>query len=995
MSRHQDLSGSRLRRWTSPTAWWRYLEMDTESLLMMMKGSLAPTIVIAISQSHAISDVTTTTGYLAALIAVSAQCLQPRAKFIKVMFFCLLSLCVTASITCLAIYSAVKARHPSNNATPDQYDSSASAVAAIWLFVMIWVGNALRAWRMAELQDPIVTSSIFALVALTRAGNWTTVDEGLDFVVRLIKTFLIGFAIPTGVSLLILPRTCRQGVCKDIRNFVHETNAVLHALTEFVNTASRTSFLTRQKTHIVSEDDVSSQDDNELPSEVRFAKARSRLTKASDTLNTLDAKIQAGLKYSRNEVAWGKLSAADLDEISMLLRGVLLPLSGMSLLPDIVNSFTEAEPRVHPTDDGLTIEGQGPIDHGIIDALSECLGDTQTLVSTGLQYFLLQLELAGTGTKKPSDSEACTEESMPRELDPSSSDFVSAFGLKIHEMSVAKQNLRADKFLVQTSTPPSQHASDDGTSETTQRIDRDMIIQQDFLLVLYLFSLQTMVLDATLNLIRFAKRKTDDNTMKQSRLIIPAGLHPKRSHIASSTTKEAPAQPNERRDTAREVQGLEVVDLVHLKPANFLERGSDWFRSVSHLIGSDLSMFGLRVAAASLSIGIVAFLRQSHDFFIHQRGVWAMIVVVIGMSPTSGQSFFGFFARILATAASVALSLAAWYIVVGKTAGVIIFLYLANVIEFYTYVKKPHLFGPSIIAIVTLNIIIAYELQVKAIGSDVAESNGQPYYPIYLFGPYKLAAVAVGCAVSFFWTIFPYPITAKSNVPRLAGGSLFNLARFYSAMHTAVDRWIHQDQDQQGPRVLGQEDDRLHGVLRDLYKQELLALNGLRMHNHFATYEPPIGGKFPSAIYAKLTAGMQRILTIMSLMAHIAQTMPAPSFQQLEDATEPSDLPSSQLAVAWASTGFQFQSTTSLFCHLASSLTHAKPLPPFLTASESFPLVRHLHKINSEMLQTQNSYQPAYTALISLELLRTALSLELQKQLDEIRVLVGEIMFHV
>lgn len=535
---------------------------------------------------------------------------------------------------------------------------------------------------MAELQDPIVASSIFALVALTRAGNWTTVDEGLDFVVRLIKTFLIGFAIPTGVSLLILPRTCRQGVCKDIRNFVQETNAVLQALTEFVNTASRTSFLTRQKTHVVSEDDASSQDDNELPSEVRFAKARSRLTKASDTLNALDAKIQAGLRYSRDEVAWGKLSAADLDEISMLLRGVLLPLSGMSLLPDIVNSFTEAESRLHPTEDGPTIDGQAPIGHGIIDALSECLGDTRTLVSTGVQYFLLQLELSESGAKKkPSDSEACTRESMPMELDPSSPDFVSSFGLKIHEMSEAKQNLRADAFLVRTSSPPSQHASDDNTSETTQRIDRDMIIQQDFLLVLYLFSLQTMVLDATLNLIRFAKRKTDDDTMKKAGLIIPACLHPKRSRDSASTGKEASAQPSEQQDTAREVQGLEVVDLVHLKPANVLERGSDWFRSVSHLLGSDLSMFGLRVAAASLSIGIVAFLRQSHHFFIHQRGIWAMIVVVIGMSPTSGQSFFGFFARILATAVSVALSLIAWYIVAGKTPGVIIFLYLANVIE--------------------------------------------------------------------------------------------------------------------------------------------------------------------------------------------------------------------------------------------------------------------------------------------------------------------------
>ena len=58
-----------------------------------------------------------------------------------------------------------------------------------------------------------------------------------------------------------------------------------------------------------------------------------------------------------------------------------------------------------------------------------------------------------------------------------------------------------------------------------------------------------------------------------------------------------------------------------------------------------------------------------------------MIVIVIGMSPTSGQSMFGFIARIAATVVSLALSLIVWYIVDGKTAGVIIFLYLANVFE--------------------------------------------------------------------------------------------------------------------------------------------------------------------------------------------------------------------------------------------------------------------------------------------------------------------------
>jgi hypothetical protein len=264
-------------------------------------------------------------------------------------------------------------------------------------------------------------------------------------------------------------------------------------------------------------------------------------------------------------------------------------------------------------------------------------------------------------------------------LDPSAPDFVSAFQLKIEQMAAAKENLRADGFLVRSSTPPSQHETSDGISVTSHDLDEDMVIHQDFLLVLYLFNLQTMVLDATLNLITFAQRKMDDGTMKRWRLVGPG------HHGSPGSHKEQKGAPLDSREGAkgveRNVEGIEVVDLVHLKPANVLERGSDWFRPAAHLIRSDLSKFGLRVAAASLSIGIVAFLHQTHEWFIRQRGVWGMIVVVIGMSPTSGQSFFGFFARIMATIVALTLSFVAWYIVDGHVPGVIVFLFIANVIE--------------------------------------------------------------------------------------------------------------------------------------------------------------------------------------------------------------------------------------------------------------------------------------------------------------------------
>ena len=68
---------------------------------------------------------------------------MPRAKFMKIMLFDLLSTCVSASLCCLAVFSAVKARQhstPTNasDSVKNGYNSDACAVSAIWLIFMIW-----------------------------------------------------------------------------------------------------------------------------------------------------------------------------------------------------------------------------------------------------------------------------------------------------------------------------------------------------------------------------------------------------------------------------------------------------------------------------------------------------------------------------------------------------------------------------------------------------------------------------------------------------------------------------------------------------------------------------------------------------------------------------------------------------------------------------------------------------------------------------------------
>lgn len=44
-------------------------------------------------------------------------------------------------------------------------------------------------------------------------------------------------------------------------------------------------------------------------------------------------------------------------------------------------------------------------------------------------------------------------------------------------------------------------------------------------------------------------------------------------------------------------------------------------------------------------------------------------------------------------------------------------------LQYYFYVTKPQVFGPSIIAIVTLNVIVGYELQVHPPASISVPSN--------------------------------------------------------------------------------------------------------------------------------------------------------------------------------------------------------------------------------------------------------------------------------
>lgn len=231
---------------------------------------------------------------------------------------------------------------------------------------------------------------------------------------------------------------------------------------------------------------------------------------------------------------------------------------------------------------------------------------------------------------------------------------------------------------------------------------------------------------AVLNLVKFADSRVEKGLMKKRRIIVPGAARLKKWAISMWTTEDS---GTEHTPDSNESGGSGVYsgasfqvakDPEHLPPATAWQRSTNILRNVSRFLGSSESAFGFRVACATLSIGIIAYLKITQTFFMQQRLVWAMIMVAIGMTATAGSGIFGFVGRIAGTAIAMVTSMIIWYIVNGNAAGVIVFIFVFTFIEFYFLLKFPRLTVIALISMVTQVLVVGYELQVQKIGRVVS-----------------------------------------------------------------------------------------------------------------------------------------------------------------------------------------------------------------------------------------------------------------------------------
>lgn len=304
-------------------------------------------------------------------------------------------------------------------------------------------------------------------------------------------------------------------------------------------------------------------------------------------------------------------------------------------------------------------------------------------------------------------------------------------------------------------------------------------------------------------------------------------------------------------------------DPDHLKSGGNVRYFFKFIHDTAQWLRSQESAYGFRVACATMTVAVIAFLQDTQIFFIRQRLVWSMIMINLSMSPTAGQSISSFVLRLTGTFCAMVTTILIWYIG-GQTApGAITLFFFVISGFFYVSFKFPSLRVICMLAILTTTLIIGYELQVQRLGKEVATSQGQPYYPIYLLAPYRLATTSGGIAVAFFWTIFPFAISEHTILRQGLGASLYLLALYNSLegeIHT--EKRVDQGNDLK-VHVRSLQD--VEKTRRKIHSKSYSVLRDLKTMMGYLRWEIPLIGRFPRGQYEAIISKIERCVGLTTV----------------------------------------------------------------------------------------------------------------------------------
>ncbi|KAK5738191.1 hypothetical protein LTR17_006221 [Elasticomyces elasticus] len=994
--------------------WLAKTGIDQRTYMQLFKGALAPTIAISAYQSTAWSETYTTIGYLVGIMTILSLPITPRAKFLQTMMINVLVVCLGCAVALLAMYCTVSARIntegrrgssaggatsglATGGAPTSTYNSSASVVAGVWLFVQIYAISAYRANR-PQFTIPAIMLAIFANVSMIYAPQFSSMVQAQAFAQRLLEAFLTGFAISTGVSLLVFPLTSREIVFKSIAGYIASLRGSLDANLAYLQSLENSDMFAPHRVNTAGDEVIGSKEADALKAKVQ-------------ALLALHAKLSVDLPFAKREVAIGKVGPDDLQDITKRLRQVLVPIVGLSSMSDLFQRIAEGRGWDRNLDLSHASAEEVPQGekarfnsiqawHHLMKTLHGPYNQATLAIKEGLQHVAITLQLAPQKAARQADdaAEMAGDEPGPGEkgfaayYERRSNDFANTRKImlgswcEVHGIELP-QTFFDDPYQADFEAPAWMNG--DPMSLGRQQLRRQLFV------CLHLAFLLWKTNRTVYELMLFVDSLAASGKLSKTRLIVP-GFKRLRKWAMSIFKHDNEAHDDQQIDSGSSAPAVYLgeaykkrKDPEHLPPQTAWERSSNMLRIVGHFFASPESAFGFRCACATMSIAVVAYLSDTQTFFTRERLFWSQIMISISMSPTAGQSVRGFVLRVFGTFVAMVVAFIAYYIVDGHTAGILVFYFIFLHGGVYIVSKYPKYIPVGMIVQVTLTLILGYELQVRKVGVQVAVSNGQAYFPIYELAPIRLATVCGGLFLAWIWTIFPYPITEHSQLRQNLGRTLYLLANYYSIMHETVRARLRGSDGSWTTK--GSPTYELDKSRHKIFLKCSSILTGLRAQSGFVKFDIPIGGPFPRRQYQEIIALMQSTLNYMALVSLASTTFTELQEKEAKNEHNSEWLRNFRKLVSQANV--TSEAVTTLLSLLSASVSSGSPLPPYLRVPEPYQLSQRLDEMDKDILSVRHIAEPGYSSFAVIQIGTRCVIDDLRKLLALVKELVGELDF--
>jgi hypothetical protein len=226
---------------------------------------------------------------------------------------------LASAVSLLAVYCVVKARLHTTPRAPSPapsaagggtkslvatpYNSSSSAVAGIWLFVLIYAVNTAKA-KFPALQFPGIIFSIFVVVSMTYSPLFPNMEAGLSFMRTLLTAFSIGFAVAICVSLFIFPLSCRTIVLKEMTGYFAMVRGTLKAQSAYLKSLEQNDVfggLLPKESEAKDNQGSPHAGKGNVREETPETKA---LKAAVKGLTDLHSKLRGDMSFAKREIGW-------------------------------------------------------------------------------------------------------------------------------------------------------------------------------------------------------------------------------------------------------------------------------------------------------------------------------------------------------------------------------------------------------------------------------------------------------------------------------------------------------------------------------------------------------------------------------------------------------------------------------------------------------------------------------------------------------------------